>query len=96
MLWGLDAMAHGAVVALLVGPAALWAIWRLAAGLARGPRLLLALLAAFGAVSLAACLWALLFERTAYEDEALIGALLTGLLLLLLAVPVLLLLSRKS
>jgi hypothetical protein len=96
MLYGLDALAHGAVVALLVLPAALWALWRLAAGAPRTTRILLCLLAAYGAVSLAGSAWALLFERAAYEDEALFGALLAGLALMFLACPILLLVSRKS
>ncbi len=95
MLYGLDAMAHGALIALLAAPAATWLFWRLAAGLGRGAHIALTLVSAYGAVSLVAAAWALLFERTGHEDEALIGALLAGLLLQALACIFLFIVPRK-
>jgi hypothetical protein len=95
MLYGLDAMAHGAILALLGVPLATWLLWRLASGLAasRWQRVLLTGLASFGAVALAGLGYSLGFERSGFEDEAIFGVLLGALAFQLLACPILFLIS---
>ncbi len=99
MLYGLDALAHGAIVAMIAVLPATLLFWRLTPGLSAGARALrpfVACSAAFGLVAVAGALFALNFERGHYEDEAMAGALLVGGALQLLAFAVLLLLPRRS
>ena len=98
MLHGLDAMAHGAIVALLGVPLATWLLWRLTPDLAppRWRRVLVIGLAGFGAVALAGLAYSLGFERTAWQDEAVFGALLVGLAFQLVACLILFLIASGT
>ena len=78
----LDALLHGAILGALAGPVALLLAWRLARGLPRLRRLVLAILGGAGGIACVAGAWSLLLERESYADEAMTGALLAGLVLL--------------
>jgi hypothetical protein len=93
----LDALFHGAVVALVAALPATLLFWRLTRGFHAGPRVARPLVvswAAFGAIAALGALYALAFERVAFQDEAIAGALLMGGALQLLLVLVLLLIPR--
>jgi hypothetical protein len=93
--YGLDALLHGGIAALLTFPPALVLFWRATALLNAGARLLrpiVAISAAFGLSQLLSDLWALVFERTSFQDEAMVGALIAAGLLAVAAFPLLLLL----
>lgn len=96
MLYGLDALAHGALAALVTAPVVTWLAWRVGAGAAPLRRLWLALFAGYGATALATLAGSLLLERRGFKDEAVLGALLLGLLLQAIACPILFLASRKA
>lgn len=96
MMYGLDALAHGAVAALLTLPPALVLFWWLTRPLAvavRALRPFVTACAAFGLSMAASGTWALTFERSSYTNEAMGGALIGGGLvgligfLILLALP---------
>ncbi len=78
MLPGLDALVRGAVLGLLVGPAAVLLCWRLAVGLAPKPRIALATLAGYGTAAALGLGYCLVFESSSYNDEALFGTLIIG------------------
>jgi hypothetical protein len=99
MLYGLDAMAHGALAALVALLPAVVLFWRATARLAPGARALrpfVACCAAFGVAAAAGGLWALGFERSGYADEAMAGALILGGAAAVVAFLILLLLPRKA
>lgn len=96
MYYGLEALLHGAIVALVAFPLALLLFWRLTRALDVGHlalRPIVALSAAFGLAQLLSHIWALGLERHGFADEAMAGALILSGVLALLAFP-LLLLSR--
>ncbi|WP_198375273.1 hypothetical protein [Neoroseomonas rubea] len=99
MYYGLDALAHGAVAALVALLPAVLLFWRMTAPLAAGPRALrpfVACSAAFGAMAAFAGAYALGYERSGYADEAMGGALVAGGGAILVAFLILLLLPRKA
>ncbi|MBP0463745.1 hypothetical protein J5Y09_07470 [Roseomonas sp. PWR1] len=99
MYYGLDALAHGAVAALVALLPALLLFWRITAPLAAGPRALRPFVtgcAAFGVVMAVAGTYALGFERSGFADEAMGGALIAGGAAILVAFLILLLLPRKA
>ena len=95
-LSGLDAMLRGALVAAVIAPAGLWLAWRAARGLPRGRRVVLAAAAAYGAAAGLGCLYSLVFERYAYQDEAQAGALVVALPLLVVIAPIFYLFTPRS
>ena len=98
-MYGLDALAHGAVAALVALLPAVLLFWRLTPPLAAGPRALrpfVACAAAFGAMMAAAGVYALGYERRGYADEAMGGALIAGGAAILISFLILLLLPRKA
>jgi hypothetical protein len=92
---GLDALLRGAIVAVAVAPTALWLAWRGAAGLPRRRRIGLAVAAAYGGVALLAG-GASLLERAHLQDEVVFGALIVGLLVLIIAAPILSFFTPRS
>lgn len=92
---GLDALLRGAVIAAVVAPVSLWLAWRVAAGLPRRRRVGLAAAASYGGVALAAG-GASLFERAHLQDEVVVGAMIIGLLVLVLAAPILFFFTPRS
>lgn len=99
MYYGLDALAHGAVAALVALLPAVVLFWRIAAPLAAGPRALrpfVACAAAFGAMMVVAGVYALNFERSGFADEAMGGALVVGGAAVVIAFLILLLFPRKA
>jgi len=98
MYYGLDALAHGAVAALVVLLPALVLFWRLTRGLP-GPRPQRPFVAACGAYGIAvggAALWAAGFERHAFIDEAIAGGMIVGALAAFVAFLILMLFPRKA
>jgi hypothetical protein len=95
-LHGLEAMLRGALLGAVVAPAGLWAAWRAGAGLPRRRRIGLAVAAAYCGVALAAIAYAPAFERTAFQDEALFGALVVAIPLLLLTIPFFLIFTPRA
>lgn len=98
-MYGLDALAHGAVAALVALLPAVLLFWRLTAPLAAGPRALrpfVTCCAAFGVMTAAAGTYALGYERSGFADEAMGGALVAGGAAILIAFLILLLLPRKA
>jgi hypothetical protein len=89
-----DALIRGAIIAGLVAPVALWLAWRAGAGLRRARRVGLAAAAAYGGVALLAGA-AAVFERADLVDEMLSSALVIGVLMLVVAAPILFLLSPR-
>lgn len=99
MLYGLDAMAHGALAALVALLPAVVLFWRMTGPLASGGRALrpfVACCAAFGLAAAAGGTWALGFERPGYADEAMAGALILGGVAALVAFVILILFPRKA
>lgn len=97
MFYGIDALLHGAIVALAMLVPATMLLW-LATGPMRGGsralRALLIALAAWGVMMLAAGTYGLGWERAGFVDEALMGGVIGGgvlaallFLVLLLALP---------
>ena len=98
-LYGLDAMWHGALVALLAVLPATALFWLPLRGLAAGPRWLRPVVAGWASLGLTAMpglLYATVFERDAFEGEAMGGILLAGFVLQLLVCLVLLILPRGT
>jgi hypothetical protein len=96
MYYGLDALAHGAVAALVVLLPAVALFWLLTRGL-DGPRALrpfVTVCAAYGVAAGGAGLWAGNFERPNFVDEAMTGALIIGAVAGVVAFLILLLLPR--
>lgn len=99
MLYGLDALAHGATAALITMLPAMVLFWRLTRLLAAGHRALrpfVACSAAYGAMIAVAGTWAVNFERPGFADEAVSGALIAGGAALVVTFFILLLLPRKA
>ena len=99
MMYGLDAMAHGAVAAGIIVLPAVILFWQLTARLAAGPRALrpfVSCSATFGAMAAAGGIWALGFERNSFADEAMAGTLIGGAACALLAFLILLLFPHKA
>jgi hypothetical protein len=99
MLYGLDALFHGAVIALFVAVPATILFWSLTRPLAPGARWarpLVTAWAGFGLTAALGALYALAFERVNFEDEAMAGAMIVGGAAQLLAFLILLALPRRS
>lgn len=99
MYYGLDALAHGAIAALIALLPAVAFFWRITRPLAAGPRPLrpfVACCAAFGVTIAVAGTWAVTIERVGYADEAVSGALVVGGAAAVIAFLILLLLPRKA
>jgi hypothetical protein len=99
MYRGLDALFHGALVAVVAALPATVLFWRLTRGFHAGPRVARPLVvgwAAYGAIAALGAIYALAFERVAFQDEAIAGALLAGGALQLLLFLVLLAVPRRS
>jgi hypothetical protein len=98
MYYGLDAMLHGAVAALVALLPAVALFWRLTRGLAgpRPQRPFVTVSAAYGIAVGAASLWAANFERSAFVDEAMGGAMIFGALAAFVVFLILLLFPRKA
>jgi hypothetical protein len=99
MLYGLDALAHGATAALIALPPLIWLFWWLTALLGAGARALrpfVACCAAYGFAVAVAGTWAINFERAGYADEAVAGALIGGGIFALIAFLILLALPRRK
>ena len=95
----LDAMMHGMIAAAVPAIPALMLFWRLTRLLAAGHRALrpfVACCAAFGASLLVGGLYAVHFERTGFEDEAVLGAMIGGGALQALFFLILLFIPRRS
>lgn len=98
MLYGLDALAHGAAAALIGFVPAVVLFWWLTRGIA-GPRVqrpFVACCAAYGIAIAAAGTWAVNFERAGFADEAVAGALIGGALAGVVALLILLLFPRST
>ena len=98
MLYGLDALAHGATAALIGLLPALPLFWWLTRNLA-GPRVLrpfVTCCAAFGIAMAVAGTWAVNFERSNFADDAVAGALIGGGIAAAVAFLILLLFPRKA
>jgi len=96
---GLDALAEGAVAALVLLLPALALFWWLTARLATGPRALrpaIACCAAYGVMAATGALWAFTAQRPSLVDEAVAGLLIAGALALVVAFLVLLLFPRGA
>jgi hypothetical protein len=96
---GLDAMLRGTIVAAVTMPLSLYLFWRLAYPLGVGrrwPRPLLACWASFGAIAAMGTLYASVFEYTSVMDDAMVGALIIGAVLLLPAFLLLLLIPPRK
>ncbi len=98
MYYGLDAMLHGAIAAVILLLPALWFFWRLTRGLAgaRATRPFVVACAAYGIAVGGAGLWAANFERPSFVDEAMGGALIGGVIVALIGFLILLILPRRS
>lgn len=98
MMYGLDALAHGALAALITLPPLLLVFWRLTRLLAAGSRVLrpfVSACAAFGLSMAASGTWALNFERSGYADEAMGGALIGGGIVALIGFLILIALPHR-
>lgn len=97
MYYSLDALAHGAIAALVVLLPALPVFWWLTRGLAgaRPVRPFVATCAAYGIAVGGAGVWAMNFERPSYVDEAMGGALIGGAIVALIGFLILLALPRR-
>lgn len=98
MYYGLDAMAHGATAALVVFIPAVVLFWRLTRGVA-GPRVqrpFVAVCAAYGIAVGGAGIWAAMFERTNFADDAIGGAMIGGGIVAVAAFLILLLFPRST
>lgn len=98
VLYGIDAVLHGALVALATLLPAIWWFWRRAAPFADGHRALRPFVACCGtflAILAAGGVFALGFEREGYAGNVMVGALVGGAVLLVLAFLILLMLPRK-
>ena len=97
MYYGLEAMLHGAIAAVILLLPGLWFFWRLTRGLAgaRATRPFVAACAAYGIAVGGAGLWAANFERPSFVDEAMGGALIGGVVIGVVAFLILLLFSPR-
>ena len=99
MMYGLDALAHGAAAALVALLPTAFLFWRLTAPLASGHRALrpfVTCCAVYGAMAAAGGVLALGFERPGYADEAIGGALVACAAFAVIAFLILLLFPRKA
>ncbi len=96
--YGLDALAHGATAALVVFLPAVVLFWRLTRGLPgpRAQRPFVAVSAAYGLAVGGASIWAAMFERTNFADDAICGAMIGGGITAVVAFLILLLFPRKA
>ncbi|WP_198371237.1 hypothetical protein [Roseomonas rosulenta] len=95
---GLEAMAQGAVAALVIILPAVVLFWRMTGRLGAGPRALrpfVTCCAGFGAVAAFGSLWAYATFRPGLVDDAMAGLLLMGGLAALVAFLTLLLFPRR-
>jgi len=98
MFYGIDALAHGAIAALVALLPAVVLFWRVTGplGWSRALQPFVTCCAAFGVAMMAAGVWALGFERNGYADEAMAGALILGGAGAVIAFLILLLFPRKA